>query len=231
MGALIGLGAIALIGAGLLVKGSNGKSLLSSVGGSSVPVPSDASLVTKYGLTNPKYHIQAMAAWSLANLSMGYSNPGFPYYEKTCSGAQSGPNGGLEVGLNVGTRLASAIPVVGPAISDAIQFVAGIFNHHAQAAAREQGALCSASNAFNQTMASLEQTIAAGGLNISTQLVPAYVSLLQEFVSWTAPVAQGCGVGKGNEACVLRDIARAILEKRAAQLGVAQDFMPASVGV
>lgn len=187
---------------------------------SAIAVPSDSSLVSKYGLTNPKDNIQNFALTSLGAMRIQYAQ-----FTPSCAGGSQTSGAARVMGTVQG--FISQVPVVGNFLGDAVGFITSIFDHHAQAVAKEQSTLCAATFAFNQAMDSFDQAL-AGGQYQASDAPSAYQGLFEKLVFMTAAVAQGCpstsargtGAAAGNEACVVNRIGQAILEKRLAQLGV-----------
>lgn len=206
------------LGVGLLVVSRSAGAL----GLSSVPVPSDASLIQKYGIFNPAHNILLLAQQSLQSMRIQYAAQ-----TKSCAGGQTPNTGVTNEVLGVADRFASAIPVVGGVISDAIGFFGSVFDHHAQAAAREQATLCAATYAANKTLDQFDQAVQSGQLT-KDQYLDSLETIFQRLAQMSAGVAQGCppttatgaDANKGNEACIVNRVFQAIAEKRLAQLGV-----------
>lgn len=186
----------------------------------SLPVPSDDSLIDKYGVRNPKHGITALAQMSLESMRIQYAKQ-----TPSCAQGSRPPTATRAMGVVQG--FVSQIPVVGNFLGDAVGFITSIFDHHAQAVAREQSTICASTFAFNQAMDSFDQALAAGQYDASS--APAvYEALFQRLVQMNAAVAQGCpptsargsAAAHGNEGCLVDRIGQAIIEKRLAQLGV-----------
>lgn len=193
-----------------------------ALGISTVPVPSDSSLIQKYGIFNPSHNILLLAQQSLQTMRIQYAAQ-----TKSCAGGATPNSGTVNEILGVTDRFVSAIPVVGGLISDAIGFFGSVFDHHAQAAAREQATLCAATYAANKTLDQFDQAVASGQLS-RDQYQPSLETIFGRLVEMSAGVAQGCppttsvgaAANKGNEACIVNRVFQAIAEKRLAQLGV-----------
>lgn len=200
---------------------------------SAVPIPSDDSLIQKYGIFNPAHNILLLAQQSLQTMRIQYAAQ-----TKSCS-AQPASGGISDFGLanqgiQVGTQIVegisqatNAIPVIGGLVSDVVSVIGGLFDGHAKAAAREQATLCAATAAVNQTLDQFDQMVSSGQLS-SSQYKPALQTIYSRLAQMDAGIAQGCppstaigaAANKGNEACIVNRVFQAIAEKRLAQLGV-----------
>lgn len=222
---ILGVAALALFALSAKAGGIPGIS-------SSVPIPSDDSLIQKYGIFNPTHNILLLAQQSLQTMRIQYAA------QTTSCGQQ--PSGGISdfglanQGVQIGTQIAEgissatkAIPLVGGIVSDVVSVIGSLFDGHAQAAAREQATLCAATAAVNQTLDQIDALVSSGQLS-SSQYQSAFQTVYTKLVQMDASVAQGCppstatgaAANKGNEACIVNRVFQAIAEKRLAQLGI-----------
>lgn len=200
---------------------------------SAVPIPSDSSLIQKYGIFNPAHNILLLAQQSLQTMRVQYA-------AQTTSCAKQPSTSGISdfgvanQGIQVGTQIAegiskatSAIPLVGGIVSDVVSVIGGLFDRHAQAAAREQATLCAATAAVNQTLDQFDQLVSSGQIS-SPQYKPALQTIYSRLVQMDAGISEGCppstatgnAANVGNEACIVNRVFQAIAEKRLAQLGI-----------
>lgn len=100
-----------------------------------------------------------------------------------------------------------AIPVVGNILGGAIaifgKIFGGIFAHHAQAVAREQGTLCALIPQVNKTLSDTDAAVQSGDLSVmeaNAQLE----QMVQAFDQDTASITHDCNAG-----CVMQAVVRA----------------------
>lgn len=117
-------------------------------------------------------------------------------------------------GYNVASKLIASlapIPVIGQVIagiaSIVLPIIGGIFKHHEQAVAREQGTLCSLIPQVNQTLVQTDAAVAAG--QISASDADAQIeAMVAGFDSGVAGITQEGG-NTCNAGCVMKYAVRA----------------------
>lgn len=223
---IFGFSAIAGVALLAVARGAKAAGLAGGAGAGSIPVPSDSSLIQKYGIFNPSHNILLLAQQSLASMRIQYAAQ-TTSCKATLEGEQVNPIGMAGTAINMAAQAAQFIPVVGGPISQVISAIGSVFDHHREAAAREQATLCAATYAANKTLDQFDAWIADGQLAAS-QAQAALETIYQRLVQSDAPVAQGCppssatggAANRGNEACIVNRVFQAIAEKRLAQLGI-----------
>lgn len=130
----------------------------------------------------------------------------------TTTGAEIAGQLGVTAGTQIASKLAAfaagpwGIAIAG--ISIAVGFVAALFNHHAEAVAKEQTYLCAAFGPANQLLDAIDAAVATGQLS-AADAASRLEELATAFAQWTEPVTQNC-----NEGCILRFELRANIELR-----------------
>lgn len=117
-------------------------------------------------------------------------------------------------GVNAAGLLAAG-PTLGIslAISSIIGIFSTIFNHHAQAVAKEQSVLCAAVPAANNYLRLIDQAVQAGQAS-PQQAIQALASLVSDFQSQVSSIIHGSdptSSGECNAACVELSKLRAIV--------------------
>lgn len=134
-------------------------------------------------------------------------------------------------GTGVTSALATAGVITAPVLplslallgaSAIISGIASLFNHHAQAVAKERGTLCAAVPAANASLQQLSEYYVAGQISAATY-VQGLNQTLSQFQSFTSAISSSVNWTGGtcNEGCIYNRALKGIVAKLTADLSAA----------